>query len=120
MPRIRITLEAALKRADMSGRELERLIRIHRDTIGKYRHNAVRMVSLNVLEHLCGGLGCQLTDLFTDMIIAPHGQPRQGIRPPLPDGTPCPKSREHMSSTDFDTWIELWFDAWEQARGARV
>ena len=55
MPRIRITLEAALRHVGMSGRELERRTGVHRDTIGKHRHNEVRIISLDILERRAFG-----------------------------------------------------------------
>ena len=66
MPRIHITLEAALQHADMSGRELERRTGVHRDTIGKYRRNAIRIISLDILERFRDALGCSLADVLTD------------------------------------------------------
>ena len=61
---IRITLEATLQHADMSGRELARRVGCHNDTISKYRHNAVREVSLDLLEKFCTALDCTLNDLL--------------------------------------------------------
>src|SRR5262245_3879444 len=78
MPRIHLTLEAVLQHADMSGRELARRTGIHRDTIGKYRHNAVRIISLDIFERFCDALGCT----FTDLLAVERDAPRPSERPP--------------------------------------
>jgi DNA-binding Xre family transcriptional regulator len=84
--RIRLTLEAALQHADMSGRELERRSGVHRDTIGKYRHNAARIVSLDILERFCDALGCT----FTAMLAVEPDATRPSERPPT---APTPQGK---------------------------
>lgn len=102
MPTIRLTLEAALKRADMSGRELERSTGVHRDTIGKYRHNTVRTVSLDILEAFCEALGCQLADLLTDQPLAPA--PRPNERP----ATAAQRTRAAPASAERQPHVATW------------
>lgn len=96
VPRIRITLEAALKCANMSGRELERRTSVHRDTIGKYRHNAVRIVSLDMLERFCAALGCELSDLLTDQPTTTVPQSSKRLAPVVQPTPVAPASPERQ------------------------
>jgi len=139
---IRITLEAALKRADMSARELARRVGAHRDTIGKYRHNAVRMISLDLVESFCCALGCSLGDVLTDQpataqpspaiplpttTTAPQARPQPAVnghpaaaRLSLPDGRVSRLPLAEMSEQAFDTWLDAWVSAYDAARKDRV
>jgi len=107
MPRIRLSLEAALQHANMSGRELERRTGVHRDTIGKYRHNTVRLVSLDILESICDALGCGLSDLLSDQpepdMSRPHAPAETVQRSP---GTPSHTSIHEMTTAEFERWLD--------------
>lgn len=113
---ITITLEACLKLLDVSARELSRRCGVHRDTIGKYRHNTVRIVDLNILEAFAVALDVRLKDLLSDSApdLSPHGQTRRpGVHLPLPDGTVCPTPADQMSVHDLEQWLSMWYAAWE-------
>src|SRR5262249_8043490 len=88
---VRITLEEALKRADMSARELSKRSGAHRDTVSKYRHNAVRIINLDLIEAFCEVLHCRVHDILSDQ-PTPAAQP--GERPATtvarPNARPAP------------------------------
>src|SRR5262249_43853081 len=106
---IRITLEAALQNADVSGRELARRVKCHNDTISKYRHNAVREVSLDLLERFCAALGCQLSDLLSDQpesaLARPIVQPLAASAAPRLDERPVTIRMPRPTLAELQTLI---------------
>ena len=96
MPRIRLTLEAALQHADMSGRELARRAQCHNDTVSKYRHGMMREVSLDLLERFCAALDCQLADVLTDQPPASVPQSSKWPAPTLQPPTKAPAAPERQ------------------------
>jgi DNA-binding Xre family transcriptional regulator len=126
---LRLSVNDAMARANCSARELARRIGAHVDTVSRYRHDAIRTVSLDLLEAMCAALNCHLTDLVHE--DAPGSPHRTGTRPPaapravppppappppprtptFPDGTPI-----HPLSTwswdDLRAFRNAWSTAW--------
>jgi DNA-binding Xre family transcriptional regulator len=115
---IRFSLEAALKRANMSARELARRVGCSKDTVLAYRHGRVRKIDLDLVDAFCTHLGCAITDVLTDHKATATARP--DVIPPAPhsegapiwpDGTPtCPV---HLWGGEYlGEFLDAWSRAW--------
>ncbi len=61
---IRLTLESALQRLDVSRYELAKRTGIHYQIIDNYYKNKVKRYDSFVLDRICDALGCDIADII--------------------------------------------------------
>jgi len=93
---IRITLESALKNANMSARELARRVGCSKDTVVAYRHGRVRKIDLDLVEAFCAYLGCEIADVLTDQQAITVRQPSSRPAPDAQTSPAAPASPERQ------------------------